>query len=124
MGQSSCGNSVRAVTACGRIEDASLDDRDAYKALEIGPRNTLPLLSITILIIYQAYQEDGVYLFCVGTMQLCGLLRDVHIIAGWLSCVLHLLLLALMIPPLYVAIDRSPQQYKRDNDDIHLLLPA
>ena len=68
--------------------------------------------------LYHSYLLSGIpggwsLFYLSGNHAVVLVLWDVHIIAGWLSCVLHLLLLALMIPPLYVAIDRSPQKYKR-----------
>ena len=46
MGQSSCGNSARAVTACGKIREASLKELHAYEASSRRVHGTHPQLSI------------------------------------------------------------------------------
>lgn len=83
MERSSCGNSARAVTACGKIEEVSLNEGHGYKALEVDPWSTAPPFSFIVLVFYRAYQEDGVCFSSSGNHTVC-VLRDVHIIA-WVA---------------------------------------
>ena len=98
-GQSSCGNFARAVTACGKIKQGRTKRMHAH-TLGLLQMEPMEHTTTPTYVLYHSYLLSGIpggwsLFFLFGNHAVVLVLWDVHIIAGWLSCVLLLLLLLL-----------------------------